>query len=329
MRIFDSTFRVGLGMLIAAAFSACATESQQGAIPPRPLAPVGDADSKAQPFPADHSGSWMAPGAAKDNLLYVTNTYDVTVYSYPSGKLVGKLKSKDLFRPLIECSDNKGNVFISEFGAVLEYAHAGTKLLRTLSYSGTATGCGSDPTTGNLCVVYQVSTSQSYAAVYKDASGTPTVYQDGSLTLVGCAYDPKGNLYVDGSYYGGSRGGIVELPKGSNQLETINLNQSLEWSGEVQWDGKYVAVGDDNNAKIYRISISGSEGTVVDTVSLGNTPAGAIDDCWIQGNKVIAGNAASPPAVLYWDYPAGGSPVKSITKGLNYPAGVTVSIAPK
>jgi hypothetical protein len=232
-----------------------------------------------------HSGSWMSSGAAKDDLLYVTNTYDVTVYSYPRGKLVGELKSKDLFRPVGECSDKEGNIYILDFGAVLEYAHAGTKLLRSFSYEGTATACASDPTTGNLAVTYNESTYQAYVAVYTNDSNTPTVYQDDPVLFVGCGYDPSGNLYADGSSYGAPTGVLVELPKGADALKTVTPTQGLEWGGSVQWDGKYIAVGDSDSGNVYRLSISDYEAKIVGTVSLANSPLGAVYPWWIQGSK--------------------------------------------
>jgi hypothetical protein len=36
-----------------------------------------------------------------------------------------------------------------------------------------------------------------------------------------------------------------------------------------QWDGKYQVIGDDEAYKIYRFTVSGSSGTLEDTVTLG------------------------------------------------------------
>ena len=38
---------------------------------------------------ADRGTSWMLPDAKSKDLLYVGDIYDVTVYSYPQGKLEG------------------------------------------------------------------------------------------------------------------------------------------------------------------------------------------------------------------------------------------------
>ncbi len=55
------------------------------------------------------------------------------------------------------CSDKFGNVFVTQHstshaGNVIEFAHAGTSAIATLSDSGTATACSYDRTTGRIAV---------------------------------------------------------------------------------------------------------------------------------------------------------------------------------
>jgi hypothetical protein len=228
--------------------------------------------------------SWMARGDGKDDLLYITNNYDVTVYSYPRGKLVGKLRHH-FFSPVTECSDNAGSVYVTDGDNVFIYAHAGTKPLRTLTYPGYLTvGCSSDPTTGNLAVTYELGFSKAYVAVYQQAKGTPALYQMGNLISAYCGYDRNGNLYIDGTYGSGEAFGFVELPKGRNRLEPITLNQSFQSPGIVQWDGNYMTVGDNTAENIYRFTFSGSKGALEGTTSLAGAPT--TDQWWIDGNKV-------------------------------------------
>jgi len=92
----------------------------------------------------------MLPEAKNEDLLYITNVYTVTVYSYPGGKHVGT--PKHFYRPESECADKNGDVFIAD-GAIYEYAHGGKKPIETLDPAPlSAQGCASDPTTGNLAV---------------------------------------------------------------------------------------------------------------------------------------------------------------------------------
>ena len=86
-----------------------------------------------------------------------------------------------------------------------------------------------------------------------------------------------------------------------------------------------MAVGDrrapsSQGTEIYEFAISGSTGTEV-----GSTPLDGSSDVmqfWIQGPKVIGPNSAG--SVIFWRYPKGGAPRKSIG-GLSAPAGATVS----
>ena len=314
---------LGFGRYALTSCVAAAMLAGCGALQPPIGAPGAMTQSPAIATHAERGGSWMQPDASKHDLLYVTNNYDVTVYSYPRGRLVGTLKHH-FFRPLTECSDKAGNVYVTDGDNVFIYAHGGTKPFRTLTYSGALTvGCSSDPTTGNLAVTYEFGFSRAYVAVYKNASGSPALYQSGNLIFDYCSYDASGNLYVDGDYGSGEDFGFVELPKGGSALKLITLNQSFQNPGIVQWDGKYMTVGDNTAENIYRFRFSGSQGTLVGTTSLAGAPE--MYQWWIEGDKVVGGNGNSPPAVYYWGYPAGGSPIKTITKGMLYPDGVTVS----
>jgi hypothetical protein len=276
---------------------------------------------------AGHDTSWMLPEAKGEDLLYTSNSWTVTVYSYPKGRHVGTLRH--FYRPLGECVDTAGDVFIANGTAqVFEYAHGGTKKIGTLSMTGyQPQSCGVDPTTENLAVTWDKGLSQGYIAVYQGAKGTPTLYSNGNMLTVFCGYDNQGNLFVDG-FAEGSGFRFAELPKGGSALENIALNQSFGNPGAVQWDGKYVAVGDDEYNNIYRFSISGSSGTLESTTSLGG--AQSVLQWWIDGGKVIGSDELEPDTTFYWSYPTGGEPVKSFQlKDIGAPAGATISKARK
>ena len=197
----------------------------------------------------DPGSSWMLPEAKSEDLLYISNVYTVTVYSYPQGKLVGTLKH--FYLPGGECSDRSGHIFIVDGGLIYEYAHGGKKPIDTLSTSPLGgQGCASDPTTGNLAVALDYGDSYGYLAVYSQAKGTPILYSNGKMLFNFCGYDDSGNLYADGIFEGVGLG-FVELSKGGSSLVNLTLDQSLEAAGAVQWDGKYLAIGDDEANKIY------------------------------------------------------------------------------
>jgi hypothetical protein len=280
----------------------------------------------------DADASWMAPGAKSKNLLYVSDCCDVTVYSYPLGKLEGKIKGFNSAGG--ECVDKAGDVFIANvFPSYFEeYKHGEKKPIAELRVNGLAAGCAMDPTTGNLAATGLEGPSGGGVFVFPNASGSPTQYTDPDFTryqFVG--YDNKGNLFVDGEDYNAFFV-FAELPKGGSALETITLNQGISYPGGVQWDGKYLAVGDFNNPVIYRFAISGSQGTSVGTIELGSG-AKYVGQFFIQGRTLIAPDMCIPSCqkenVLFFKYPAGGTATKTITDDIGSPSGASVSLAPK
>jgi len=273
----------------------------------------------------------MAPGAAEQDLLYVTDVRAVTVYLYPEGKLEGTLKG--FYIAYGACVGKRGDIFIVDGGyfKIFEYAHGGTKRIATLN-SSTAdpNGCAIDPTTGNLAVASLGFGSDGSIEVYKNARGTPTLYRDSAFQEYWlCGYDNKGNLFVDGQDYENNFV-FAELPRGSNTLKTLTLNQSIGWPGGVQWDGKYVAVGDQNSPVIYQFSIKGSHGTKRGTTTMASG-ARFVDQYFIDGQTLIAPNqlGGSTSDVLFYKYPTGGDATKIITKDVRAAHGVVVSDAAK
>jgi hypothetical protein len=151
---------------------------------------------------ADRGTSWMLPEAVSESLLYVLDQHEVTVYTYPQGKLVGQLRNKNLYLADGGCVDMKGDVYVANYGTgqLFEYRHGGRNLIRTILPPAGATGCTVDVTTGNLAVA-----GNGGLAVYKHARGKPTLYTNSSFeAYYYCGYDDQGNLFVDGYSQPGS-----------------------------------------------------------------------------------------------------------------------------
>ena len=280
----------------------------------------------AKVFRPDHRASWMAPDAKRKDLLYISDqTGDVYVFSYPGGKLKGTLTG--FADPQGECVDKTGDVWITLFSGqeLLEYAHGGTSSIGSLSDPGyLLEGCSVDPTTGNLAAADFAGTNSTSGGVsiYADAQGTPTTYIDPGLYLVfSLGYDDKGNLFVDGETQTGGTFAFAELPKGSSTFTNLTLNKTIGTPGTVQWDGKHVTVGDAKAGVIYRVKISGSSAKVVGTTTL--TDADGAFQSFIDGKKVVNPNVNSAN-VMFWSYPAGGNPIKTLT-GFVDPFGSAVS----
>jgi hypothetical protein len=84
------------------------------------------------------------------------------------------------------------------------------------------------------------------------------------------------------------------------------------------WEGSYVAASDQqyrggNTTAIYRISVSGSKGTVVSTTVLTDScyqnDADMIQP-WIHGTTVMGGNHDCKYRFGFWNYTNGGNPMR-------------------
>lgn len=277
---------------------------------------------------SDRARSRLAPDAAQSTLFYISDvgTNDVYIYSYPKGRFEGALTG--FASPMGLCADKTGNVFITNFGTsqIFEYAHGGTSVIATLSDPGYyPQGCAVDPKTGNLAVTnFSNGNGLGNVALYIGAKGSPAAhYTDSNISqMFLCGYDDKGNLFADGETSNDAFA-FAELPRGSNSFTDIALNQFInEPGGGVQWNGTSVAIGDSTTDVIYRFAISGTHGTEVGSTSLD----GAFDvvQFSIRGSKVVGPYS---PSIGIWDYPAGGTAIKTIEGGaFNEPVGSAISV---
>ncbi len=255
--------------------------------------------------------SWMEPNANSGDLLYVTGGCGgICVFTYPGKRLVGQISDSN--SPFGECVDKAGDVFVADFGgdtgtaAILEYAHGGTMPIATLSDPGYyPETCSVDPTTGNLAVT----NDGGPLAIYAGAKGDPTYYTDPKAYLRGfCAYDDKGDLFIDGQYAGSGGGyALLEIPKGSVKFKNIKLDNPPSFWYDIQWAGKYLALADGATV-IYHASITGGKGTVIGSTVLNGPVSGTEVQFWIQGETMVEpyGTGDSPDEVGFWRYPIGG-----------------------
>jgi hypothetical protein len=288
--------------------------------------------------PVDRRRAWMAPGAKGMNLLYVSDidaSNDVYVYSYPKGTLVGQLTGFN--EPQGECADRAGDVFVTNTNDanILEYGHGGTTPIATLADPGEyPVGCSVDSVTGDLAVTnkFGYGTTEGSLEIYKKAKGTPTRFEDPDVFFMYfCGYDDQGNLFIDGAPVSGDFA-FAELPKGKRLFTNITLNQTFEFPGGVQWDGKHIAVGNqagyyEQANVIFQFTISGSSGTAVGATQLD----GSCDvvQFWIVGKRVIGPDYCDND-VGFWKYPAGGNKIKVILgngRSQGGPIGSVVSAA--
>jgi hypothetical protein len=315
--------RYALGGFAAAGILAACGGSQA------PIGTPGRMPQSRAVAPQDkHARSWMLPEAKSEDLLYISdyqNGVIVLSYTPPRFKYVGFLSEPQFGEG--ECVDKAQNVFITGSAYdIVEYAHGGTtpKAILTDPFA-LPLSCSVDPTTGNLAVVgYPDEFHKNYgAAIFKKARGKPTLYQDSGFAAFACTYDNKGNLFLDGTLT--SSAAMAELPKGSGTFTNLPLDQSFNAIGGIQWDGRYVAVGDYYNAVIYEFEVNASGATEVSSTPLSGS--GTVLQFFVDRGRVVVPSTFQHYSgfVKIYDYPAGGAAKR--THDVGSPNGVVVSRA--
>jgi hypothetical protein len=198
------------------------------------------------------------------------------------------------------------------------------KLLRSLSLNYTFTSSCAMNTSGDLAVGILLGNSYGpggQVAIFKNATGTPTVYNTPLASEYFDGYDASGNLFADG---GGPSSNfmLVELPKGSSKFVTIKTSNSPEFPGSVQWDGTYLTVFDQLTTETYQYTVSGTTATLKNTVQY--TGASDCAQTWIVKGLLYCGDAGNDGAEVF-NYPAGGSPAAVFTGSFDLPLGVTAA----
>jgi hypothetical protein len=278
------------------------------------------------------SPSQNAQPAKKSDLLYVSDSskFDVFVYTYPQGTLSQTLTG--FGDPNGLCVDKKGDVFVTDQvnEDVVEYAHGGSTPIATLSDAEhKPADCAVNPKNGDLAVtnIQNDTTTGAHGpasvAIFKpNSSKLSKLYMDKAFASFRyCGYDPKGNLYINGYNKNGVKVLLAELPYGSSTFTTLKVSQTLFGPGGIQWNGKYLAMSD-QQSEIYQFSISGSDATEHSSTSLEGSSS--VYQFQIQGRDVAATSAGSASLVGIWKYPAGGSAIKTIT-GFYEPLGLAIS----
>ena len=266
----------------------------------------------------------MLPSAQSSDLLYVSEQYTGTtlVYTYPQGRLVGGIAIPgypDYLGGL--CSNAAGDIFITASSGIYEFPHGRARAIAVLGDpQDTAYGCSIDPTTGSLAAISGTGVAI-YRRALRDRWRLPELFDLNPDVSFG-GYDGSGNLFVDGKL-SGTQNFFIELPKGGSKFENVTLNETFQTPGNIEWDGKYLDIGDRSNVLIRRFSISGTHGKQVGTVALKGPRQ--VEQFWIQGSTLIGPAYKSAAFIGFWNYPGGGSPDKTIKQSEAY--GSTVSLA--
>jgi hypothetical protein len=186
-------------------------------------------------------------------------------------------------------------------------------VIATLENSGEGIACAVDPRSGALAVMNEsLGSSATSIDIFKHARGTPTSY---SLPNIASArfggYDAKGNLFVDGSVSGSTGFGLAELASKASTFIPVTVSQTIGAPAAIQWDGKYLAIGDASqdygSSTIYQVSVTNNVATVLGSTTL--QQAGCLRQFVINHNLIFATSGCGVRG--YWKYPGGGQPIKS------------------
>jgi hypothetical protein len=257
---------------------------------------------------------------------YIINEYGsyATIFNYPTGtKQIGSIKGAGGQGCTNVLYGYGKKTFWNIAGAdeITEYS-APQKVLKKLAITGGSlpSSCALD-TNGDLAIGILFGTEAGAIALFKKASGTPTFIKTPLNTEYFDGYDPKGNLFFDGTAPN-TPFQLDEIPAGSTKVQTIETSNTVSFPGSVQWDGTYVTVEDQEANAIYRYSISGTTATLKSTVTL----KGASDcsQTWIAKGVVFCADAGNDGGEVF-KYPAGGPPVAILKGNFDEPLG-TVAV---
>jgi len=281
--------------------------------------------------------NWMRDGAPQWDLLYVSNASVVNVYRYWQYTLVGVLTK--FSKPMGECVDRAGDVYIADAGkqVVFEYRHGGKNAIGVIDdYPFTPFACAVDLNSGDLAVANAGGGSRGSGnlAIYRHARGKPAYFTDRVLyRFEDVAYDDSGDLLTsNGCYYLSScyAASFAYLPHNGAALVTIKMpgpssSGDYEDVQSINYDGKYWVV---NAFGLYRFSIKNDQAQLVGEIGLSPPPRGPV---WFYRKTPKAAatevvGSSEQNVVDFWNYPAGGQPIADITKGLNQPFGVAITL---
>jgi hypothetical protein len=196
------------------------------------------------------------------------------------------------------------------------------KAIKTLSDSiGQPSSCGMNAS-GDLAVGLLNGQGAGDVIIFKDASGKGTVKKTPLSREYFDGYDPEGNLFADGFTSSSFASTLVELSKSGGAFHKVTTSNRVGFPGSVQWDGKYLAITDQQTNYIYRYTVEGTKADLKGTVRLNG--AGDCAQTWIVPNYVYCGDAGLSEGEVF-KYPAGGSPVAFFEGSFDFPLGVTAS----
>jgi len=263
------------------------------------------------------------------NYEYVINDYGsyASIFNYPkSTNMIGQLNGLGGqgctnvlygYGKKIIWNPGRTNELINEYKVP-------NTLIRSLSLDYKFTSSCAMNAGGDLAIGILLGNSYGpggQVVIFKNATGSGTVYNTPLAKEYFDGYDSSGNLFADG-LTGASSFGLVELPEGSSKFVSIKTSNAPQFPGSVQWDGTYLTVFDQDTSETYQYTVSGTTATLKNTVQF----SGASDcaQTWIVKGLLYCGDFGNGDGEVY-NYPAGGSPIGTFTGSFPEPLGVVAA----
>jgi hypothetical protein len=269
-------------------------------------------------------------------LVYVADgdNGEVEVYDYPkSKKEVGEQGGFEY--PYGMCSDSKGDVFATDFdeGTLTEFTYGKASGKEILSGLYTPIGCSVD-SKGDIAVSQFEGDAEGEGSVkiFKGGKGSGTEISYSEYTWP-AGYDSKGDLYAEGEDGSCSSICVWVLPAGKTKAEGVTFDETIDFPGAVESNGKSMEFGDQEPGGAYALGIytetcsgtkckntksttatSDCDGTDTDVVQFaeyskspnGQDPKGGV-------SQVAGGNLFCTDNWDIWNFPKGGTDTGTIS----------------
>jgi hypothetical protein len=279
------------------------------------------------------SASFATVDAAAKAAIIASDAVGDTVDAFTTaGKMTAQVTGFN--EPQGISADKSGNIYIADTGnSDIPVYSAGLKSLTTTLTDPGEYPADVDifPTTGVVAVTNILSTAFGAGSVslYAKGATTPCVTVANSTWLEEYfgAFDKSGNFYVDGRDANGNfLVGVVTGGCSATTITTLTIGNTISFPGGVQVTKKGdVAILDQLGYEIYtyKPALKGSLGAPLTSTPL----TGASDPVSFAFNsslKDVFTADAGLAEVLSYAFPAGGSPIKTIS-GLSQPIGVVTT----
>jgi hypothetical protein len=288
--------------------------------------PLSVSNAVRGPVSAAHADARRRAPAAPAHHRHIRTPYQyiaqydtgkVLEFDYPkSDSPIGEI-SVGPHAPMALCADAlygtaKKRFWITVGGdyELYEYKYNGTSPINGHRLFNEPSGCARDRTSGNVAVAML---GMGEVEIFSDTSYSGVAYYTDMAGTYYAGYDPSGDLFVDGI---NEHDGFVleELPKGHSSFIPVSVG-ALGFPGNVQYDGKYMAIGDQSTNTIYRLQCIAANCMIRGVVSLDG--AMACGQTWIAIGIVFCPDGGAGNVKVY-KYPRGGSPVATFGENLGF-----------